>query len=192
VFHVELRQFPHQGRAFNLTRPELDARILGPWSSGAAVELDDHRFSPERARLTIYEGPELSGDQRGLGRGWANVTRQGQDVTARLLAEVARTPALGEFKRALVDGCTDAPVALGRVVELAGEAYPQARISERIALGEQAVWELLHEGAVSLLRAGTQVDREDWRGVLLAWEAWSGDAVTVAGSSGTPDDGATR
>jgi hypothetical protein len=179
VFHVELRQFPHQARAFNLTRSELDARILGPWASGTEVELDDRRFSPERTRLTIYEGPELSEDQRGLGRGWANVTRQGEDVTARLLAEVAQPTAVAEFKRALLAGCAQKPVALGRVVELAGERYPQARVSERIALAEHAVWELLHEGAVVLARGEVTVAREEWQGVLLGWAAWSGGEVTV-------------
>lgn len=180
MFHVELRQFPHQARAFNLTRSELEARILGPWMSGAEVELDGHRFSPQRARLTIYEGAELSGDQRGLGRGWANVTRQGEDVTARLLAEVAQPPAVAEFKRSLLACCADAPVALRRVIELAGERYPQARISERLALGEQAVWELLHEGAVALMSAGAPVAREDWQGALLRWEAWRDEDVAVA------------
>ncbi len=87
MFHVELRQFPHQTRAFNLTREQLDARILRPWVSDGAVELDDRRWSSERAKLTVYEGPELSPDQLGLGRGWANVTRAGEDVTARVLAE---------------------------------------------------------------------------------------------------------
>ena len=60
MFHVELRQFPHQARAFNLTRDQLDARILGPWTSGRAIELDDRRWAPDRAKLTIYEGPELA------------------------------------------------------------------------------------------------------------------------------------
>jgi hypothetical protein len=179
VFHVELRQFPHQARVFNLTRSQLDARILGPWASGTEVELDEHRFSPERARLTIYEGPELGEDQRGLGRGWANATRQGEEVTARLLAEAAGPPALAEFKRALLGSCANAAVTLGRVVELAGERYPQARLSERTALCEQAVWELLHEDAISLLRAGAPVHRDAWQGVLLDWEAWRGDGVTV-------------
>lgn len=180
MFHVELRQFPHQARAFNLTRSELDARVVGPWVSGAVVELDDHRFSPERARLTIYEGPELSGDQRGLGRGWANVTRQGEDVTERLLAEVAQPPAVAEFKRALLGCCADAPVALRRVVELAGERYPQSRASERLALAEQAVWELLHERSVVLTHAGAPVARSDeWQLILLDWRAWSAGAVAI-------------
>jgi hypothetical protein len=179
VFHVELRQFPHQARAFNLTRSELEARILGPWVAGGEVKLGDHRFSPERARLTIFEGPELTADQRGLGRGWANATRQGEDVTAQLLSEVARPSAVAEFKRAVLDRCVDSPVALGDVVSLAAERYRQTRLSERIALGEQAVWELLHEGAVSLVRSGVSIDRAEWQGVLLEWEAWSAGGVTV-------------
>jgi hypothetical protein len=180
VFHVELRQFPHQARAFNLTRSELDARIVGPWVSGAPVELDDRRWSPERARLTIYEGPELAGDQLGLGRGWANVTRTGQDVTARVLAEAAQAPAVTDFKREVVDRCAAGPLALGVIVELAAERYPQARVSERLALCEQAVWELLHEGAAVLVRAGACVARDEWQGALLSWEAWRGEDLAVA------------
>jgi hypothetical protein len=183
VFHVELRQFPHQARAFNLTRAELDARILGPWTSGGPIELDDRRFSPERARLTIYEGPELAGDQLGLGRGWANVTRDGEDVTARLLDEVAHPPAVADFKRELLACLAEAPgaVGLGRTVELAAGRYPQARVSERIALCEQAVWELLHEGAVALERAGVPVAQPEWQGVLLEWESWARDEVQITG-----------
>ena len=179
MFHVELRQFPHQARVFNLTRSELDARILGPWASGAEVELDEHRFSPERARLTIYEGPELGADQRGLGRGWANATRQGEDVTARVLGEAAGSPALAEFKRALLGCCADGPVALSRIVELAAERYPQSRISERIALCEQAVWELLHEGTLGLTRGGAPVTPEQWQAALLSWATWSADGTAI-------------
>ena len=181
VFHVELRQFPHQARAFNLTREQLDARIVGPWASGGAIDLDDRRWSPDRAKLTIYEGPELAPDQLGLGRGWANVTREGEDVTARILAEPGRASAgpVAELKRELLDRCAYGPVPLRRLVELTGERYPQARVSERVALCEQAVWELLHEGAVTLARGGTAVERQDWQGVLLRWEAWTGDAVTI-------------
>ena len=86
MFHVELRQFPHQARAFNLSREELDTRVIAPWVAGRAIELDDRRWSPERARLTIYESPHLTPDQLGMGRGWQSVTRDGVDVTARLLA----------------------------------------------------------------------------------------------------------
>ncbi len=179
MFHVELRQFPHQTRAFNLTLEQLEARIVRPWVSEGAVELDDRRWSSERAKLTVYEGPELSPDQLGLGRGWANVTRAGEDVTARVLAERVSPAPVAELKREVVDRCGYGPLTLGRLVELTAERYPQSRVSERLALCEQAVWELLHEGAVCLVRAGARVDRADWQGVLFRWEAWTSDAVTV-------------
>ncbi len=179
MFHVELRQFPHQTRAFNLTREELDARILGPWLSGGVVELDERRWTSDRARLSIYEGPALTGDQLGLGRGWANVTRDGEDATERLLAEAAHPPPVAELKRELMERSADGPLALGAVVELSGERYPQSRVSERLALCEQAVWELLHEGAVQVTRAGAVVAREEWRAVLLSWATWTGDETTI-------------
>jgi hypothetical protein len=179
VFHVELRQFPNQTRAFNLTREQLDARIVHPWMTGGAVELDDRRWSSDRAKLTIYEGPELSPDQLGLGRGWTTVTRAGEDVTARVLAERAEPAPVTELKREVVDRCAYGPLPLVRLVELTGERYPQARVSERLALCEQAVWALLHEGSTRLIRVGATVDRADWQGVLLRWEAWTSDAVTI-------------
>ena len=182
MFHVELRQFPHQTRAFNLTRDELEARILVPWRSGRSVELDERYWSPERARLTIYEGPHLETDQLGMGRGWGNVTREGEDVTARLVAgaeEVQPTTPAAELKREVVDRCAYGPLPLRSLVELTGERYPQARVSERIALCEQAVWELLHAGAVGMTRGGTAVASDEWQGVLLRWEAWTGDAVRL-------------
>jgi hypothetical protein len=179
VFHVELRQFPHQARAFNLSREEVETRIVAPWVAGRSIELDERHWSPERARLTIYEGPHLDTDQLGMGRGWGNVTREGKEVTERLLAEVARPTPVAELKREVLDRCAYGPLPLGRLVEHAGERYPQSRVSERIALCEQAVWEVLHEDAVGMTRGGVPVGREDWQGVLLRWEAWSGDAVTL-------------
>jgi hypothetical protein len=179
VFHVELRQFPHQTRAFNLTREQLDARIVRPWVSDGGVELDDRRWSSERAKLTIYEGPELPPDQLGLGRGWANVTRAGEDVTAQVLSERSQPAPVTELKLQAAERCAYGPLPLARLVELAGERYPQARVSERLALCEQAVWELLHEGGVRLIRGGGTVSREDWQGVLFRWEAWTSDAVAV-------------
>jgi hypothetical protein len=182
VFHVELRQFPHQARAFNLSREELETRILGLWKSRHSIELDERYWSPERARLTIYEGPRLETDQLGMGRGWGNVTRDGEDVTQRLLAvaeEVQPTAPAAELKRQVLDRCAYGPMQLRSLVELTGERYPHARLSERIALCEQAVWELLHEGELQLVRAGAATSRDDWQEVLLSWEAWRGDRVTV-------------
>ncbi|MBV8944064.1 MAG: hypothetical protein JO286_06875 [Solirubrobacterales bacterium] len=183
MFHVELRQFPHQARAFNLTREELNARIVGPWVSGRSIELDERHWSPERARLTIYEGPLLPPDQLGMGRGWGNVTRAGEDVTGHLLAEASTAPAQSapvvDVKYDVVGRCTGRPLPVGGVVELVRERYPQSRVSERLALAEQAVWELLHEGAVQLVRAGEPVARDDWQATLFSWETWSRETVTL-------------
>ena len=75
MFHVELRQFPHVARAFNLSAEELEARILRRWRGGTELELQDRLWDPRRAKLTVYEGRELEISEIGLGRGWANVTR---------------------------------------------------------------------------------------------------------------------
>ncbi|MGA8716488.1 MAG: hypothetical protein WB557_00650, partial [Solirubrobacteraceae bacterium] len=102
MFHVELRQFPHQTRAFNLSRDELDARIVGPWIAGEVVELNEYRWLPDRATLTIYEGPQLELADMGLGRGWQNVTRQGREVTQEVLIEArdetSELPTADDFK----------------------------------------------------------------------------------------------
>jgi hypothetical protein len=187
VFHVELRQFPHQARAFNLTWEELDARILRPWVADEAVSLDDRRWPPDRARLTVYEGPRLEPDMLGMGRGWGNVTREGKDVTERVLegarAAAAHPPPLLDLKYEVVARCAGGALPVGGVVELVGERHPQARVSERVALAEQAVWELLHEGAVQLVRAGRSVAREEWQATLFTWEAWTTDDVTLVRGS---------
>jgi len=105
MFHLELRQFPHVARAFNLTREELDLRFARPWVGGETVVHDDRRWSPERARLTILEGPELRVEEIGLGRGWATAGRSSRDVTDSVLAEAKRgaqgRPAVEGFKSEL-------------------------------------------------------------------------------------------
>jgi hypothetical protein len=177
VFHVELRRFPHVARAFNLTEEELQTRIVVPWVRGAAVELQDRRFTPDRARLTIYEGPQIATEDIGLGRGWSSVTRDGENVTAGALeAAGVLFPRASELKRRLT--ASREPVALSRVVRLAG---PGGRPSERLAVAEQAVWELLHEGRGALIRAGDEepAPPEEWEALLLDWETWVGSRVSL-------------
>lgn len=190
VFHVELRQFPHVARIFNLTREELEHGILDPWAAGEAVECQDRRWAPDRARLEIYEGSPLRPDEIGMGRGWANVTRAGTEVTARVLeaAQEARRaredPArdgVRELKQEIVARCAGSRLAVHEVALLAGERHPCWRVSDRLALAERSVWELLHEGRVRLLRrlegqppeAVEVLARRDWEGTLLAWATWS-------------------
>ena len=181
MFHVELRQFPHQARAFNLSRQELDARILEPWVTGAPIDLQDRRWTSEKSKLTILEGAELRPDEIGMGRGWSNAAKGGQDVTAQLLDEVRhiRQAPADELKEAIVAACAGSRIALAQVVGVAAAREPQRRPSELLGAAEQAVWELLHAGRLRLLRHGDEVPRERWQPVLLSWSSWTGTEVTV-------------
>ncbi len=183
MFHVELRQFPHVARAFNQERDELEARILKPWVEGQPIELDDRSWEPERARIAIYEGRALAPDEIGLGRGWANVTRTGVDVTQRLLTAARRAaerpPELLRLKDELLAQCGPSGLALREVVDLAAPGDDTQLASARLALAEQAVWELLHAGHVNLVRSETRLDRSEWQAVLLSWASWNEDAVSV-------------
>jgi hypothetical protein len=157
MFHLELRQFPHVTRAFNWTREELDARVLQPLAAGRPVELNDRRWSLEKLKLTVYEGRELEIEEIGMGRGWGNVTKTGEDVTERLLAAARQAvelpPALDGLKRALVERTARTPVGFDELLELAGQLAVDADANHRVGLAARAVWELLREGRVRLVGA---------------------------------------
>jgi hypothetical protein len=202
AYHVEVRQFPNVARSFNLTRAQLDARIIAPWLAGKSVEIDDRKFSPDRAKLKIIEGPALRTDEIAIGRGWANAERAGQDATQRILARTA-TGSVGsasgganapveEFKERVLDACTGRPLGFGGVVALAAQQHPRSRASECLALAEQAVWELLHQRrAVLLGPEGDAVPRERWEDVVLAWESWATDGRAGPELEGIPPLGAS-
>ncbi len=183
MFHVELRQFPNVARSFNLSRPELDVQILVPWVAERPVELDDRRWSPAKARLTIYEGPELRAEDMGLGRSWGNVTRNCEEVTERVLEEAAAivlpdsAASVEQFKLLLAGCAADRTVPLHEIPALAGRRHPGARASEQLALAERSVWELLHQHRVRMVRGEAEVAQDEWQPVLLAWETWT-EAVT--------------
>jgi hypothetical protein len=169
VFHVELRRFPHVARAFNLEAEELHARIVLPWVRGSAIQLQDRSWTRDRTRLTINEAPEIAAEERGLGRGWSSITRDGENVTARMIEAAGElVPRASGVKRALL--AAPGPIPLSDIASLAASA---GRPSERLAAAEQAVWELLHEGRVTLTRSGVQVDPDEWESVLLRWETWT-------------------
>jgi hypothetical protein len=69
MYHLELRQFPHNTCRFNLTEQELRA-VLGPWAREKFVEVGERKWSPHQAKLTILEGPRLEVQQLAMGRGW--------------------------------------------------------------------------------------------------------------------------
>jgi hypothetical protein len=186
VFHVELRQFPHIARAFNLTPEQLQTRVLGAWVRGEVVEMEERRWAPERARLTIYEGPLLKPEEMGVGRGWANVTKNCTEVTDQLLALERQAGAghraaqvISELQAEILERCALGELAVSELIELLSERHPDWRVSDRIALAEQSIWELLHRGRLAIARAvpgGREtLDKEDWQPALLRWETWSRD-----------------
>jgi hypothetical protein len=176
VFHLEMRQFPHVARVFNLSREELDARFASPWVNGTVIEHEDRRFAPERARLTVYEGPALRPDEIGLGRGWSAVTKSSQEVTETVLQDAQRgaqaSSAVQALKAALRTAA-ETPVTFVDVVALAGRDYPHWRASQTLALAEQAVWEMLHQGTLVLSRDGSPVPEPEWQPIVLSWSTWS-------------------
>ncbi len=86
MYHIELRQFPHNFCHFNLTAQALHETFLDAWARGEWVEVGERRWNSHQANLTVIEGPELPVEQLSMGRGWRNALRQGTDVTDDLLA----------------------------------------------------------------------------------------------------------
>jgi hypothetical protein len=151
MFHLELRQFPHLTRAFNLSREDLEQRILGPWMAGGAVELNDRRWSPEKARLTIYESERLGPAEIGLGRGWGNVTRKGTDVTKPLLEDAqAKTPAAVDRLKLELRERAERGLSWQEVVALA---------ENDSGVAQRAVWELLLAGELTLHATTSSIRR---------------------------------
>ncbi|MGO9319318.1 MAG: hypothetical protein ACLQBY_00715 [Solirubrobacteraceae bacterium] len=85
MYHVELRQFPHNMCRFNLTDAELRA-IVEPWAREQVVEFGERKWSSQMARITILDGPRMPLEQLTMGRGWRAAQRQSQDVTDKVLA----------------------------------------------------------------------------------------------------------
>jgi hypothetical protein len=155
VFHVELRQFPHVARSFNLTREELEARILAPLAAGRTLRWDDRSWNPEKAKVTVYEGRELPVEEMGMGRGWGNVTKDGEDVTERLLSEARRAvsspPVLEALKEAIAARAAAHPIGYYELLGVAGELADTADADQRAGLAARAVWELLAEELLLLV-----------------------------------------
>jgi hypothetical protein len=179
MYHLELRQFPHVARIFNLSREEVEARFVRPWIGGTMIEHDDRRWAPERSRLKILEGPELRTADLGMGRGWAAAARSSTDVTDALLAQARRgveaRPELEALKLAIEEVAAH-PITFQDVMALAAAGHPTWRASEQLALAEQAVWEMLHQSRLAMIVAGEPVARARWQPVVLSWATWAGAA----------------
>jgi hypothetical protein len=85
VYHVELRQFPHNHARFNLSDGELVA-LVDRWVREQWVEVGERRWNCNQATLAIVEGPQLPVQKLAMGRGWRSAQREGEDVTERVLA----------------------------------------------------------------------------------------------------------
>jgi hypothetical protein len=126
MYHVELRQFPHNLCRFNLTEAQIHA-IAMPWVREERIDLGERKWSPHDAKITILEGPQLESGQLTMGRGWRAAQRKGMDVTERVLAaatEAARSEAAAPIERggAPATGALADPLALGvQLASLLGE-----------------------------------------------------------------------
>jgi hypothetical protein len=179
-YHVELRSFPHVARAFNLDRETLDARFVKPWVAGEMIDYDDRRWAPDKTKFTVLRGPGVAAAERGLGRGWGEVTRHADDVTDAVVAEIQRgaqaRPEVEALKATLAETAGAEGLAFADVVALAAAAHPGWRASEHLALAEQAVWEGLHQSRLAMLDDGEPIAQEGWQEIVLSWATWTGEA----------------
>jgi hypothetical protein len=137
VFHLELRQFPHNACAFNLTEAEL-SQILEPWSRDQWIELGERKWSPHQARLTVLEGPHLPVEDLAMGRGWRNAQHHSEDVTERVIARAQGADEDVELQPLLGSD----PTALLQAWRLAAERRPELSPSESLALAESTLHSL--------------------------------------------------
>ncbi|HLI61087.1 MAG TPA: hypothetical protein VKV21_15600 [Solirubrobacteraceae bacterium] len=195
-YHVELKSFPHVARAFNLDRATLEGRFLEPFAAGRAIAFGDRRWSAERTKLTVFEGRPVSDAARGLGRGWGEVTRHGQEVTEAVLAEMRRhsgaRPDVESLQAAVAEvAARPEGIDLSDVVALAAAAQPGRRASDQLALAEQAVWELLHRRRLEMLDAdGAAVPAERWEAFVLSWAQRAGGTEPPVRLRAVPETGA--
>jgi hypothetical protein len=155
MYHVELRQFPHKHHRFNLGEQQL-AEMLVPWVHAQPIELGERKWSPQQATITVLEGPELEISALSMGRGWRSAEREGEDVTARVLASAGerRLEARGPGATGLV------PAAPGASPAPASAAGAGAAAADPIAVGVQLA-SLLGANAGELLYAWREVAREN-------------------------------
>jgi hypothetical protein len=148
MFHIELRQFPHNVNRFNLDQAGLWA-VLEPWVRDQAVELGDRRWSPLQTTIKVIEGPEIPLDQLTMGRGWRAAEREGEDVTDYVLAQAREAVASASpGTTAQAAGMAHAPAAAVQT--------PAASSPGGLAAGVELAG-LLGADAVRLLAAWSEI-----------------------------------
>jgi len=195
VYHVELREFPHNTHAFNLDEERLRSEVLDPFARGEIFELGGRAWVPQRTKLTVLEGAELPLHALSMNRGWNNARRKAQDVTAAVLAtlEADRPPtpaasaagASGEAAvvRDILARCAIGPLSLATVWDRAEIAAPDGSSGDWLVLAQGAVSKLLADGRVTL-RRGEEPDApaiatDELAAVLRTREAWASDRATA-------------
>jgi hypothetical protein len=150
VYHVELRQFPHNMCRFNLSEKELLDTVVEGWAQEKWIEFGERKWNPHEARLTVLEGPHLDVDELAIGRGWRNAQRKSEDVTERVLEQArarrdAQVVAAEEAGVAVVVGNAHGqllallgsdPAALLASWRLTAARRPELAPSEALALAE--------------------------------------------------------
>ncbi len=131
MFHLELRQFPHNACAFNLTDAEM-LQVVEPWSRDEWIELGERKWSPHQARLTVLEGPHLPVEDLSMGRGWRNAQHRSTDVTERVIAQALASAAA-------------APAPAGTGAESFAGGAAAAPAEDRAAAGDRASASLENE-----------------------------------------------
>jgi hypothetical protein len=145
VYHIELRQFPHNMCKFNLSEQELFGAIVNGWAQGQWIEMGERKWNPHQAKLTVLEGPQIPVDLLSIGRGWSNAQHHGEDVTERVLAQARQAAPPGGTSPAAPTGAPadqlqpllgSDPAALLQAWRLAAERRPELQPSESLALAE--------------------------------------------------------
>jgi hypothetical protein len=157
MYHVEIRQFPHNTCRFNLTERDLLDTVVEGWARERWIELGERKWNPHQARLTVLEGPELRIEQLSMGRGWRNAQRESEDVTERVVARAKQADAVAAQAPAGPPLSAGPPVPAGGVARqlqpllgadpgsllqawrLAAERRPELAPSESLALAEQTL-----------------------------------------------------
>lgn len=203
MFHIELRQFPNNLCHFNLTEQELYATVLARWARGEWIEMEGRKWSPDKAKLIVLEGPEIPLEQLTMGRGWRYAERVSKDVTGQMLRAAqeadarAASPASGLAAQAPGDQQQLLSDSLG--LELLGSLAPGAaplvaawrltlaRMPERstgecLGLAEGAVRALLDSRLIVLAGSAEEpvppdstLSESQLAGALRAPESWSAE-----------------
>jgi hypothetical protein len=161
MYHVELRQFPHNFCRFNLTEGELRETVLDAWARGEWIEFGERKWNPQQAKLTVIEGPQIPLERLSMGRGWHVAEREGSEVTEQLLAATRTAavpgavniprngqgssqgadaagldPAAASLVADLLPLLGEDPISLMRAWRLALERHPDRTPSECLTLAE--------------------------------------------------------